>query len=192
MRTVNRRRFFQQSMGLAGGAVLGQKPAQDGAADPLPQPGWLSGTRAVVDSTFNDATVKAIEQKLRCTCGCGLDIFTCRTTDFTCTYSPALHQEVVDLLQRGNSPDAAIERLVSKYGEAILQAPKASGFGIVGYLLPGAAILVGASLIAWIVARKIRLRRPVSVRAADAPAPGAATSEEDRFRLEQALRELET
>ena len=45
--------------------------------------------------------IQAIEQRLACTCGCTLDIFTCRTTDFTCTYSPELHREVVALHERG-------------------------------------------------------------------------------------------
>ena len=41
--------------------------------------------------------------KLACNCGCTLDVFTCRTTDFSCTYSPQLHREVLALRNRGMS-----------------------------------------------------------------------------------------
>src|SRR2546426_1069442 len=42
-----------------------------------------------VEAADNDAAIQAIEKRLHCTCGCGLDVYTCRTTDFTCTPSPA-------------------------------------------------------------------------------------------------------
>jgi len=190
MRSLNRRSFLLRSAGLLAAPAVQQWEQERGAADPLPQPGWITGTRPVVDSTFNDATVKGIEQKLRCTCGCGLDIFTCRTTDFTCTYSPALHEEVVALLRSGNDSNAAVAALVAKYGEAVLLAPKASGFGIVGYALPGAAMLLAALALAWVVGRRSKRR---GVAAPVAPAGQASPgSDEDLARLERELRELET
>ena len=75
----------------------------------------------------NDALVRNTELKLQCTCGCTLDIFTCRTTDFTCTYSPALHREVVALFAEGKTSEQVIAAFVDKYGEKILMAPEAGG-----------------------------------------------------------------
>jgi cytochrome c-type biogenesis protein CcmH len=142
----------------------------------------------VVGAGDNNETVKAIERRLRCTCGCGLDVFTCRTTDFTCTYSPALHREVVALVADSRTPDRVVEEFVTKYGESILMAPKARGFGIVGYALPGAALLAVGSLLAWVLMRRTRL---AAVPAAPRSDPPPATSAEDLARVEQALRELD-
>ena len=39
-----------------------------------------------------------LEHHIRCQCGCTLDVFTCRTTDFSCQVSPAMHRDVMALL----------------------------------------------------------------------------------------------
>src|SRR4051812_42920027 len=56
-----------------------------------------------------DAGIQVIEKRLRCSCGCGLDIYTCRTTDFNCTYSPALHKDVLALAGEGKSAQQIID-----------------------------------------------------------------------------------
>lgn len=176
---ITRRRLFAF-------AALGQ-PRPDsmrsGAADPLQNPDWVGGTRRVVGVLQNDPTVVAAERQLRCSCPCGLDIFTCRTTDFACTYSPALHDEVVALVAEGKTTEQVVAAFLAKYGEQALLAPKAQGLGVLGYLLPGAAILaVGAALV-WVIRRR---------RAEPAPAafPGAAHPD-DLSRLDRALKDIE-
>ena len=149
---MTRRRFFALP-----GREQAPRDSVPGAADPLSRPDWAGRARPVVETSDNDLTVKAIERRLRCTCGCGLDVFTCRTTDFTCTYSPALHQEVAALVAGGRGPDQVVEDFVVKYGESILMAPKARGFGILGYVLPGAGLLVVGSLLAFVLVRRTRL-----------------------------------
>lgn len=173
-----------------------------GAADPLPRPGVVGAPRRVVDSVQNDPAVVGVERRLRCPCPCGLDVFTCRTTDFTCTYSPARHDEVVALFREGKSPEEVVAAFVDRYGEEALMAPKATGFGVVGYLLPGAAILTGASLLGWYILRRSRLRAArVEMAAASAGSLGLAPdiaggddrqSAEEVARLQRALRDLET
>ena len=74
--------------------------------------------RDLSDSEF----VKAVEHRLQCTCGCTLDIYTCRTTDFTCTYSPELHRELLALRADGSSPEEIVGAFVAKYGEQVLMA----------------------------------------------------------------------
>lgn len=188
---------------LAAGLLARRLDAQQpGAADPLPRPGVVGAPRRVVDSVQNDPQIVAVERRLRCPCPCGLDVFTCRTTDFTCTYSPARHDEVVALFREGKTPEEVVATFVDRYGEEALMAPKPEGFGIVGYLLPGAAILTGASLLGWYILRRSRLRRAAAgaVAVSDvspAPAPdiaGAADREtaQDVDRLQRALRDLET
>lgn len=195
---MNRRRFF----GVAASAALvpvagaiGQAPQDSapGPADPLPWPSVAGAARAEVVPMDNDATVKAIEQRLRCNCGCGLNIFTCRTTDFTCSVSPALHREVVALLADGRTPQQVEDDFVAKYGESILMAPRPRGLGILGYVLPGAAVLVAGGLLAAVLVRRSRL---AAAGVASAPAPtlratSVGASPTELARLEQSLRELD-
>src|SRR5512145_3112213 len=83
--------------------------------------------REVTTAADNDAAIQAIEKRLKCSCGCGLDIYTCRTTDFTCTYSPALHKEVVKLAEQGKNDQQIIDAFIAQYGEAVLMAPPRRG-----------------------------------------------------------------
>jgi len=91
---------------------------------------------------------------MRCTCGCNLDIYTCRTTDFTCTTSPALHLEVLALQAAGLDAEGILADFVYRYGEDVLMAPKPEGFNLAGYLVPGILItLIGMALI-WVLYRR--------------------------------------
>ncbi len=76
----------------------------------------------------NAAEIQAIETRLACNCGCTLDVFTCRTTDFSCTYSPKLHREVLALKAKGLTAQQVLDAFVAKYGEKALMAPKPKGF----------------------------------------------------------------
>ncbi len=88
-------------------------------------------------------------------CGCNLDIYTCRTTDFTCTYSPALHREIVALRGQGKTAEQIREDFVRQYGEQALMAPKAEGFNLAGYFVPGILMLFGIGLLSmWILRRQ--------------------------------------
>ena len=185
-----RRRFLQS---LTSGVIpLGTlQGVQDslagrGPTGTLRDPSVVGRPRSPTDRRENDAEIQAIEQKLACTCGCKLDIFTCRTTDFTCTYSPALHREILALKDEGKTAREILDALVSKYGEKALMAPKPEGFNLWGYLLPGTAI--GAAAVALIAV----LRRREAVAAATgriASAPVSASPEELE-RLHRALEEV--
>jgi cytochrome c-type biogenesis protein CcmH len=192
------RRAFLGS--LAAVAIVGQASgsqvpqAQDslagrGARGTLRDPTAAGRTRGPTPANENNAEIQAIEKRLACNCGCTLDVFTCRTTDFSCTYSPALHREVLALRASGKTAQEILDVFVAKYGEKALMAPEARGFNLAGYLLPGAAIVsAGAGLLFFITRRKLRVATdPVQPLA---PAGGPA-SPEDMERLRQALSELE-
>ena len=181
---ISRRALFSRVAALlAGGsplaaAVGAQAPQQpeplagQGDAGTLRDPNAAGRPRTATGAGDNDETIKRIEQQLKCTCGCNLDIFTCRTTDFTCTYSPELHREIVALSEGGRTPEEVIDAFVAKYGERVLMAPKPVDFNLVGYLLPGAVVLAGAAALAWVIGRRSERRA--------APADGGtgtATSE---------------
>ena len=62
----------------------------------------------------------ALERRIHCQCGCTLDVFTCRTTDFSCQVSPAMHRDVVALVQGGYSAQEIIDAFVGTYGQRVL------------------------------------------------------------------------
>jgi cytochrome c-type biogenesis protein CcmH len=172
----------------------GQEPlAGQGADGSLRDPTVVGRSRAPTTASDNDEAIKQIEKRIHCTCGCNLDVFTCRTTDFSCTYSPELHREVVALFDQGKSAQQILDAFVGKYGEKVLMAPEPRNFNLVGYLLPGAAITIGAAVLAWVIGRRERRRSLMLAGAAAAPSmsgpssPAQATPEElDRLRRELA------
>ena len=198
--SLSRRELFALGLGaFALPALLraqsqSQTPAPGSAAaapDQLYDPSILERRDAIVSESANDATVKAAELKLSCPCPCTLDVFTCRTTDFTCSYSPERHREVVALVEGQHmNVDQVLAAMVDKYGEEALMAPIEKGFNIVGYVFPAAVILGLAAVITAVLALKQR-NLPVEALAGAPAAPGAMTPDEVA-RVEAELRELES
>ena len=79
-----------------------------GDAGFLPNPALAGVSRPPVTALDNDPIVVGIEHRVRCPCPCGLDVYTCRTTDFTCSYSPQRHQEIMAMVTEGMSPDQVV------------------------------------------------------------------------------------
>ena len=191
---VSRRRFLHR-LGAAAAVPLAAQDSLAGRGDigTLRDPVVAGRNRTPTVAGDSDEQIKAIEQRLACSCGCTLDIFTCRTTDFTCTYSPKLHREVVAMHESGKSAQEIIDAFVAEYGEKALMAPKPEGFNLWGYLLPGAAITAaGAGLFAFISRRRARL---AAAGEGSGPGAGAAAeptaSAEEMERLRRALAEVE-
>lgn len=189
---TSRRRF----LGLAALAALPRTLAsQDttSAADPLRDPRVIGQARAPLTELDNDPVVIAIERRLRCTCGCTLDVYTCRTTDFTCTTSPALHREVVAHWENGLTAEQIQDEFVREYGEQALMAPKPEGFNLAGYLVPGAVMLAGiGALSLWILRRQRQVEAAaIGAVPVDAGRPGAAATSSELERLQRALSEID-
>lgn len=128
----------------------------------------------------------ALEHEIRCQCGCTLDVYTCRTTDFSCQVSPAMHRDVISLVEGGYSAQEILDAFVGTYGERALMSPKREGFNWAGYLVPFAALGAGAAAVA-VVLRGMQ-RRTAAVRA-PAPRPaGAPATPEELARLDAAVR----
>ncbi|MGH7515586.1 MAG: cytochrome c-type biogenesis protein CcmH [Gemmatimonadales bacterium] len=171
-------------------AAAGQDSlAGRGTVGTLHDPSAAGAPRAPTGADENEAEIQAIETRLACNCGCTLDVFTCRTTDFSCTYSPRLHREVLALRSQGKTAQEVLDAFVAKYGEKALMAPKPNGFNLAGYLVPGVAIAsVGAALV-MLIGR----RRKVTAAAGGPPPTSAAVeaSPDELERLRQALAEVE-
>lgn len=158
-----------------------------GATGTLRDPAAVGRPRVPTNPGENDTEIQAIEKRLACNCGCTLDVFTCRTTDFSCTYSPALHREVLALRENGKTAQEILDAFVAKYGEKALMAPKPQGFNLAGYLLPGGLIAVaGAGLVLFIGRRK----RIVSLAAAGSASTLTVSIPASPEELERLRREL--
>lgn len=160
---TSRRAFLSRGTAVVAGAIFATRRASAQAQGPLPgsgltgmlgDPGAAGRAQAPTTSGDNDAAIQAIEKRLRCTCGCTLDVYTCRTTDFSCTYSPDLHREVLALQAGGMTGQQIIDAFVAKYGEQALMAPKPQGFNLAGYLLPGTLVAAAGSIMLWILSRR--------------------------------------
>jgi cytochrome c-type biogenesis protein CcmH len=130
----------------------------------------------------------ALEHQIRCQCGCTLDVYTCRTTDFSCQVSPAMHRDVMSLVEGGYSAQEILDAFVGTYGERALMAPKREGFNWAGYLVPFAALGGGAAaLVAALRGMQRRGTTPAAPTVNAVPPVAGATTEELQ-RLDAAIR----
>lgn len=194
--TASSRREF---LSMAAGAVfltvrpLGRQTVQDslagsGPAGKVADPASAGRAMEPLTAADTDKYYQTIEKQLKCSCGCGLDIYTCRTTDFNCTYSPGLHREVVALAGEGKTAQEIIDAFIAQYGQQVLMAPPKRGFNLAGYFVPSLVVLVAAG---FLIRALQRWTRAAAVAAAAttpaAPGPVAASPAE----LERLRRELE-
>lgn len=165
--TLTRRAFLARVGGGLGAAALTARalvsqapvPAAPAAAmdENAYRPVRLPARPGAAPSTTDDRR-DALERTLHCQCGCGLSVFTCRTTDFTCSISPAMHADVMSLVAGGYGPAEIVAAFQRVYGERVLMAPVKAGFNWVGYLLPFVALGGGAAVVTALL-RRWTLRR---------------------------------
>jgi len=193
---VSRRDFLTLGAGSFLGVVASWRRVTLQAPDSLPgsgpsgrlsDPARAGRPLPPVTAADNDAALQAIGKQLHCTCGCNLDVYTCRTTDFTCTVSPAMHQRVLALAQQGQSGQQIIDQFVREHGIAILMAPPKRGFNLAGYFVPSLAIVVAGVALTLVLRRWVRAA-PTAAEAA--PAGDAGATPEELARLRRQLERL--
>lgn len=188
---MKRREFLRvAAAGVASAAlpgVLGAQQVNTGAANVPMNEAKYKPVRLPPKSSTPSMSTEALdelEHHIHCMCGCNLDVFTCRTTDFTCPVSPAMHRDVMALVNGGHSAQEIIDAFVGVYGERVLMEPKKEGFNLTGYITPFAALGGGAALIIALIRR---WHRPQSESAAVTNLPVEGTPEE-MARLNELLR----
>jgi cytochrome c-type biogenesis protein CcmH/NrfF len=181
-----RRDFLVLALGGVG-AVLQQGVVRQDTirAGEVYDPDRAGRSQTPITAADNDASVQALEKRLRCSCGCGLDIYTCRTTDFTCTYSPALHKQVLGMLSERKTAQEVIDAFVAQYGQAALMAPPRRGFNLLGYFVPGVLLIAATGLLIRLLNRWSRQSR------ATAPVSASVRPDATPAELERLQRELD-
>ncbi len=165
--------------------------AQDAASAAQPQPG-AGGVTMSADSykpvtrppkpdaapTMDAKQVEAFERNLACPCPCTLDIYTCRTTDFQCGISPAVHGDIQRLVDGGYTADEIMEALIGTYGDFILNSPRKQGFNLLAWFAPFAGLALGAVGIGVLLRSwRLNARRAAEARATrDAVSAAASAS----------------
>jgi len=188
------RREFLASF-AAGAAVLVPRVAfsmqeNTGAANvPMEQDAYRPvklAAKTGATPSMTDEQRDALEHQIKCQCGCVLDVFTCRTTDFSCSVSPAMHHDVMDLVSGGYNAAEILTAFQGVYGEQVLMAPLRRGFNLVGYAMPFAALITAGAVVLMLI-RKWGARAATEPRVAPT-VPLDATPEELEA-LKAALRD---
>lgn len=143
-------------------------PMNEGAYRPVRLPAVGSGP-----SMTNDERDK-LEHEIHCQCACNLDVFTCRTTDFTCPVSPAMHRDVMSLVEGGHNAQEILDAFVGAYGERALMAPTKSGFNWAAYVVPFLALGAGTLVVAALLRTWKRETTLASSPARNVPVEGTA------------------
>ena len=193
---ASRRRFMQALVVGAGSLAAAPLGSQSGA-----QPATAMSTDAYrpvlrpakpgASPQVTEAQRDALEHQIKCQCGCILDVYTCRTTDFTCSTSPAMHRDVMRLIAGGYSEQEILDAFVETYGEVALTAPKKEGFNWAGYFAPGVVLAVGGIALT-VLLRKWRAEAQLSAARAPIATGGAVlpgVSADELARLDRAIRE---
>lgn len=129
-----------------------------------------------------------LEHHIKCQCGCTLDVYTCRTTDFSCQVSPAMHRDVMALVAGGYSAPEIIKAFTDVYGEQVLMQPTKEGFNLVGYVAPFVALGGGAAVVFALIRRWGSRAAPAAARPLGT-APGVDASADELARLDAAVRD---
>jgi cytochrome c-type biogenesis protein CcmH len=140
--------------------------------------------KTTAQPSMTDAQRDELEHQLHCQCGCNLDVYTCRTTDFACSVSPAMHSDVMGLVAGGHSAQEILNAFRSVYGEKVLMAPVKSGFNLLGYTVPFIALGTGAVVVAALM-RRWKSQTPV---VAATPSSHVHATEAELAALDAAVR----
>lgn len=195
---LDRRLFVFGALGFGSAlrtraAVAQQQPTQNFA--PMEQDAYrptLRPSKPGATPLLNDDERDALEHRIKCQCGCILDIYTCRTTDFACQVSPAMHRDVMRLIAGGYDADEILKAFIETYGEVALTEPVKQGFNWAGYFAPSIALATGAVVLTVLVRKWATESRIAAEARAAAAVPGAKVagmSDDDAARLERAMRD---
>jgi cytochrome c-type biogenesis protein CcmH/NrfF len=146
-------------------------------------PALFLGVILLVGAGDNSARVKRLGHQMICMCGCSYILLECN--HLHCPYLTPMREELVAAVDRGDADNTILQSFVEKYGTVVLAAPTTRGFNRVAWIMPYLALILGITLVVFIVGAW-RRRRPFASLVDSQRA--TLDSELDRFR-EQARKE---
>ncbi len=101
------------------------------------------------------------------------------------SYTGALLRDSIQTMaEEGWSADSLVAWVLANHGDSLLALPRASGRGLVAWVVPPAAILFGLGMVALFL-------RAVMARSVAVAGGSGSLSEEEEAALRDALRELD-
>ena len=122
--------------------------------------GVQAPTRAVTESQ-----VQEVAAQLRCVVCQTLSV-----ADSPSEMASQMRAIVRERLEAGESPARVVQYFVDRYGEWILLAPRRSGFNILVWAAPLAAVAVGVAIVGVLVSRWTRRPGPTATMRSVDPA----------------------
>ena len=190
---MNRREWMVAAAGL--GVVLSSRVLggqQQSNLGPMNQDAYrpvLREPKPGATASMTPLERDALERQLKCQCTCILDVYTCRTTDFTCSVSPAMHRDVMRLVEGGYTAQEIKDAFIATYGEVALTAPVKQGFNWAGYFAPAVVMTTGGIVLTMMIKRWTARSAAAAPAATPAAVPTVDATPDELARLQQALRE---
>jgi cytochrome c-type biogenesis protein CcmH len=103
---------------------------------------------------YKSKEFEAAASQFMCTCGCGQDHFECDPK--TCNLTVGFKEDIVEMMNKGWDKDKIREYYVNIYGEEILTAPEKSGFSLVAWVMPFAALGFAGVAIFFIIRKWVK------------------------------------
>jgi cytochrome c-type biogenesis protein CcmH len=145
----------------------------------------LASNEGITLSPEQEARARAIDDQLIAPC-----CFSQTVANHNSPIAEQIKAEVRQMLAAGSTEREIMDFYVGKYGERILATPRASGFNLLAYVMPGIALVAG--LVGVVIALR-RWRRPRSSQPAGTGASALSNDEARRYqaRLEEELARFE-
>jgi cytochrome c-type biogenesis protein CcmH/NrfF len=125
--------------------------------------------------------VKELTQKLMCTCGgCNTTLGFC-PHNVSCPNAVPMQADIVKMVDEGKDDKTILAAFVDQFGPSVLSTPTASGFNLSAWIVPFAALFIGAFMVVYL-GRRFRHRWS---------APSAATTPESAKYQQEIEEELE-
>jgi len=137
----------------------------------------------ILGGAADRAKINDVGDALMCICGCGQVLPKCN--HLNCPSSGPMLKELEAHIDAGESRDEIIKKFAEKYGYTVLSSPPATGFNLLAYVMPFAALILGA-VIAIFVARRWK-----AAATATGPQIDIETPPDPRFqKVEEELRKF--
>ena len=189
---LTRREWFVGAAGMTAAVASRSLGGQQPSVTPMDQNAYQPVRRDPkpgATPSMTPAERDLLQRELKCQCTCILDVYTCRTTDFTCGVSPAMHRDVLRLVEGGYTAQEIKDAFVATYGEVALTSPVKQGFNWAGYFAPAIVMATGGVMLTMMLRRwSVRAAAAPLAAGTDIPRPIVATDDE-MARLQRALRD---